>query len=117
MYKLMFAGAVAAAFGLSGAESAHAQYGFHFAGPGVHVDVGRPHGGRNGVLYNSRNHGHHGGHYGHYRGGHYDWHNTSHWDYHPGYVYRHGYHYHYVPGHYDYHRTGHYDYHHGRHGW
>jgi len=68
-------------------------FGFHFGGPRVHVDVGRPHG-----FYRS------------YRSSYY--HDRGHYDYHPGGYVRHYNHYDYVPGHYDYHHTGHHGFHH-----
>jgi hypothetical protein len=84
-------------------------FGFHFAGPGYHVDVGRPHYGHayHGGYYNTG----YGGYENYYRGGYGRsvWHDTDHYDYHPPEVVRHRNHYHVIPGHYDYHDTGHWD--------
>jgi hypothetical protein len=93
-------------FGNSGATAQASDFAVHFAGPGYHVDVGRPRYGYYGHWYGRYNdYG-----YGDYYGGGHVWHDTSHYDYHPGEFIRHGNHYHYVPGHYDYHPQGHWDY-------
>jgi hypothetical protein len=114
MKKLLAIAVVAtAAFLVPNGEEAQAQ-GIHFGGRGVHIDIGRPHGGHYGHRSshygrgNSYHRGHSGwgGHRSHYR-----WHDTSHHDYHPGGYVRHYDHYDYVPGHYDFHREGHWDRH------
>jgi hypothetical protein len=124
MKKLLAILAVATvAFLAAGGEEASAQ-GIHIGGRGVHVDIGRPHGGHygrhssfygGGYGYRSGYGGGHayrgfyGGHGGHRS--HYDWHDTSHYDFHPGGYVRHYDHYDYVPSHYDFHREGHWDRH------
>jgi hypothetical protein len=101
---------------VSDRQEARAQ-GVHFGGGGIHVDVGRPHGGYgHRSSYGGSGHG-----YGYGQGyrmgwgghqGHSDFHDTSHYDVHPGGYQRHYNHFDYVPTHYDYHRQGHFDYHH-----
>jgi hypothetical protein len=119
------------AFLSTGSEEATAQ-GIHIGGRGLHIDIGRPHGGHHGrhsSYYGGHAYrGHHGGHgrHGHhgrghsYHGGHggwgghgsrYFWHDTSHWDCYPGGYVRHYDHYDYIPPHYDFHREGHWDRH------
>ncbi len=77
--------------------------GFHFGGGGVHVDVGRPHGGHGYYRQTQYQGGWNG------RRGHSDWHDTTHYDYHPGTYVPHYGHYDYAPGHYDVHSSGHWD--------
>jgi hypothetical protein len=120
MKKLLAILTVAAlAFFATGGDEAHAQ-GIHIGGRGIHIDVGRPHGGyygRHGSFYGGhshrgsyvRGHAYHGGWGGHRS--HRVWHDTSHYDFHPGGYERHYNHYHYVPSHYDFHRDGHWDRH------
>ncbi|MEX2171382.1 MAG: hypothetical protein WD851_18830 [Pirellulales bacterium] len=108
MAKLTLTIAAVAALCFVSGQEASAQ-GFHFGGGGVHVDIGRPHGG---YSYHPRSRYTHSSYYG---GGYHGyptrsyWHDTSHYDYHPGEFVRHRNHYHYVPGHYDYHHDGHWD--------
>ncbi len=109
--SILCAALLAACFWGIDLKEAEAQ-GVHFAGGGVHIDVGNPHGyywghgGRYGHYGRYPHHSYY--HHGHGGGGH-AWHDTSHWDYHPGEYYRHRNHYHYAPGHYDFHRDGHWD--------
>ncbi len=113
--------------GVSSAKAAGP--GLHFRAGGLHVDVGRPHGGFRGYAspaYSGRAYGSR-PHTGYARGGrssfgrsigrgHYDYHDTTHLDWHPGSYQRHRNHFDFVPGHYDVHRTGHFDYHPGGYG-
>jgi hypothetical protein len=126
MKKLLAILAIATvAFLSTGGDEANAQ-GIHIGGRGIHVDIGRPHGGHYGhhsSFYGGHSYrGHHGGHGRHggshfYHGGHgghgshYRWHDTSHYDFHPGGYVRHYDHYDYIPPHYDFHREGHWDRH------
>jgi hypothetical protein len=93
--------------GISSDTAQAGDFGIHFAGPGYHVDVGRPHSrfGYYGSYYGGRHWCPH-----NYHGGYRVWHDTSHYDYHPGEFVRHRNHYHYIPGHYDWHEDGHWDY-------
>lgn len=114
---IAFAFVAALALVSSNTQEARAQ-GVHLGLGGVHVDIGRPHGGHYGrqsyrSYYNGGGYSHGDGYGGGWGGnrGHYDWHDTSHYDFHPGGYQRHYDHYDYVPAHYDYHSQGHYDYH------
>lgn len=114
MKKMLACAIVAAVTWVSSGEQQAQAQGVHLGVGGVHVDVGRPHGG----YYGHRSHYRGGGYYrGGYGGGwsgyggHRDWHSTSHYDYHPGGYERHYNHFDYTPGHYDFHSQGHFDYH------
>lgn len=115
MTKLILAPVVAVALALgAGAETKTAKaddFGFHIAGPGYHLDIGRTHGHRYRSYRAHRAHIGHGHGHGHGWGRGYGrvWHDTSHLHYHSGGLVPHYDHYHYVPGHWDVHHTGHWD--------
>jgi hypothetical protein len=99
--------ATIALFGSFPSRAEADNFGLHFAGPGYHVDIGRPH---SRFMYYGSYYGGGWNNYHRYYSPQAVWHDTSHYDYHPGEFVPHGNHYHYIPGHYDYHEEGHWDY-------